>query len=65
MMCGTFSDFSANLYQKSSRQWVKPNAPTTRFARVAAISLLGGLMLACILVLMRTWWREVTTQIKS
>jgi len=62
------ADSAGNLYQKSSRQWVKPNlpnAPTTRFARVAAISLLGGLMLACILVLMRTWWREVTTQIKS
>jgi|GEM_PF-7028650 len=29
--------------------------------------LLAGveLMLACILVLMHTWWREVTAQIKS
>jgi len=53
------------LYQKSSRQMVKPNLPlmpTTQFALVAAASLLVGLMLAAILVLMRTWWREVTAQ---
>jgi len=53
------------LYQKSSRQLVKanlPSMPTTRFALVAAASLLASLMLACILVLMRTWWREVTAQ---
>jgi len=54
---------AANLYQKRSRQLVKPNlpnAPTTRFALLAAASLLAGLVLACILVLMHTWWREVT-----
>jgi len=57
-----------NLYQRSDRQLVKPNlpsVPTTRFALVAAASLLASLMLASILVLMRTWWREVTAQNQS
>jgi len=59
------ADSAKNFYQQSTRQLVKPSipsVPTTRFSLVAAASLLAGLMLAAILVLMRTWWREVTAQ---
>jgi len=59
------AEAARNLYKQSNRQMVKPNlpsTPSTRFALVAAASLLGSLMLASLLVLMRRWWREVTTQ---
>jgi len=57
-----------NFYKISNRQLVKPNlpqVPTTRFALVAAAALLGGLMLASILVLLRSWWREVSAPSSS
>jgi len=59
------SETARNLYKQSRRQMVKPsqpNQPTTRFALLAAASLLGALMLASLLTLMRAWWREVTAQ---
>jgi len=62
------ADGARDFYQKSHRQLVKPSlpsVPTTRFALVAAASLLASLMLAAILVLMRSWWREVTAQNQS
>jgi len=59
------ADGAKDFYEKSNRQLIKPSiptVPTTRFALVAAAALLSGLMLASILVLMRSWWREVTAQ---
>jgi len=58
------TEAAQNLYERSGRLLVKPSlpgTPTTRFGLVGAAALLAGLMLSCLLVLIRSWWKEVTT----